>query len=88
MDLTGKVVVPPRYQSVSGIKDGFGVVKSGDLYGIIDEKGQTVLPIMYERFIYIFGANLFGVKSGDKWGYVNGRNETITDFKLDRKSTR
>lgn len=86
VDLTGKVVVPPRYQSVSGIKDGFGVVKSGDLYGIIDEKGQTVLPIMYERFIYIFGANLFGVKSGDKWGYVNGRNEAITDFVFDEPS--
>ena len=87
VDLKGEVVVPPRYKSVSGIKDWVGVVKSGDLCGIIDEKGWTVLPIMYEKFIFIFNANLFGVKSGDKWGYVNGRNEAITDFMFDEPST-
>lgn len=86
VDLKGEVVVPPRYKSVSGIKDGVGVVKSGDLCGVIDEKGRTVLPIMYEEFIFIFNANLFGVKSGDKWGYVNGRNEAITDFMFDEPS--
>nr|WP_315103456.1 WG repeat-containing protein [uncultured Fretibacterium sp.] len=87
VDLTGKVVVPPRYQYAGMIEEGVGVVKSGDLCGVIDEKGRIVLPIMYEEFIFIFDANLFGVKSGDKWGYVNGRNEAIRDFMFDKPST-
>ncbi|RRD62565.1 WG repeat-containing protein, partial [Fretibacterium sp. OH1220_COT-178] len=87
VDLTGKVVVPPQYKYAGVIQDGVGIVKSGDLYGIIDEKGRPVLPIVYEEFIYIFGTNLFGVKSGDKWGYVNGRNEAITDFVFDEPPT-
>ena len=87
VDLQGRVVVPARYKYAGMIKDGVGVVGSGDLSGIIDEKGRTVLPIMYEEFIFIFNANLFGVKSGDKWGYVNGRNEAITDFVFDEPST-
>ena len=87
VDLTGKVVVPPQYKYAGRIKDGVGIVESDDLYGVIDEKGRPVLPIVYEEFIFIFNANLFGVKSGDKWGYVNGRNEAITDFMFDEPTT-
>lgn len=87
VDLTGRVVVPAQYEFTGMIKDGVGVVRSGDLFGVIDEKGRTVLPIMYEEFICDFSANLFGVKSGDKWGYVNGRNEAVTDFVFDEPST-
>ena len=86
MDLTGEAVVPPQYRFVTHFKEGLASVgqKSGDetFEGVIDRHGKTILPIVYES-LSIVNHNLFVVRQGEKWGYVDSKGDAITDFLFD-----
>ncbi|GMQ56242.1 hypothetical protein AN1V17_06350 [Vallitalea sediminicola] len=48
-------------------------------YGVINSKGEEILPCIYDR-IYNYGYfldGLFMVEKDDKYGYVNAKNEVV-----------
>lgn len=45
-------------------------------YGVIDRKGNTIIPFEYDT-IYRSRYGIFPVKVGGKFGFVNSRNETV-----------
>lgn len=55
----GDVVIPPEYDTVSGMtSDKYAIVKKGEKYGIIDETGTVAVNIQYDeicthRMLYI-----------------------------------
>lgn len=60
IDENGKVIIPAKYDSVSGTNGGFLIVKQNDKYGLYNLSGKEVLPIKYERVVV--------------WGDISGMN--------------
>lgn len=49
IDLEGKYVINPQFDSAFPFTDGLALVKKGDLFGYIDEKGTYVIAPKYIR---------------------------------------
>ncbi|WP_413510974.1 WG repeat-containing protein [Myroides odoratus] len=55
------------------------LVQQAKNYGIINAKGEIVIPIKYED-IHIYSEGLIPVKKEGYWGYVDAKGEQIIDF--------
>lgn len=76
-------VVKPMYDSLSFLHDLF-LVKLGNKYGLLDQKGTIQLPIEYDLLKEQYYMNkLIGAKKGDKWGFVTLNGKAITSFRYD-----
>ena len=67
---------------VGSFQNGFSRVKKNDKYGFIDEKGNLICEIKYEKvssFIYGRAA----VKENGKWGVINEEGNPICEIKYD-----
>ncbi len=65
LDSDGHVVIPPIYDSAEAFDDGYSDVKMNNLYGVIDKKGNLVLPCEWDE-IYDSGlTDVWTVKKGD-----------------------
>lgn len=64
------------------IHDGFAVVKDGQLKGLINEKGEIVVPYGKYSDFGIAANGYIPVKSiqSNKWGMLNYKGEVIMDF--------
>ncbi|MBX2896896.1 MAG: WG repeat-containing protein [Cyclobacteriaceae bacterium] len=64
------------------IHDGFAVVKDGQLKGLINEKGEIVVPYGKYSDFGIAANGYIPVKSiqSNKWGILNYKGEVIMDF--------
>ena len=68
----------PTYKKVYLQPDerGWHVVKEKKKYGIIDDKGNIVVPIVYEM-AYPYSGNFACIQNDQKWGYVNRQGEEV-----------
>ena len=57
---------------------------SGDLYGMMDENGNEIVPFVYDDITTFLGANEFVVKKGNKFGVTNPQNEPLTEIIYDK----
>lgn len=64
------------YTSVSDFLNGFSSAKIDDKYGIIDNQGSTIIPIMYDSEIYEHN-KYFSVELDNKFGIVDIHNNII-----------
>lgn len=69
-------------------KNGFAIVKNGLFYGIINFKGELVLPFDYELIIhpiisYTNCCEEFYIMYYGKWGLLNEKAENITEPEFD-----
>jgi hypothetical protein len=65
------------------LDNGFAQVEKDGKYGVIDENGKYVVPIMYDemKFIVQHANNYFiGVKKNGKYGIINLKNELLYPF--------
>ena len=73
-DLEGNVIVPfGKYDWIDGFDQGLARVKigkqpnniadNGNLWGIINENGEEVLPVEYEQIWNFFGKNRYSTKA-------------------------
>lgn len=53
VDLTGNWVIEPRWERIGAFEDGYAVVGREEQYGVIDRKGETVLPFQYGSLRYL-----------------------------------
>ena len=92
MNMTGEIVMPLEYESISGFNNGLAIAKKGGFWGSIDKKGVEVIPFEYQRIIdYGYDDMLLARKSylnenGDvysKSGIINKNGEIIIPFIYD-----
>jgi hypothetical protein len=59
--------------------------KNGDnLYGMMDENGNEMVPFVYDDITTFLGANEFVVKKNNKFGVTNHKNEPLTEVVYDK----
>lgn len=63
----------------------FHSIKEDDKYGMEDNNGNVVISVIYDDIYY--GEGLFCVKKGDKWGYVNIKEEEVIPIQYDKASS-
>jgi hypothetical protein len=83
IDSLGQVYTKDRYKNTKLLDNGFAQVEKDGKYGVIDENGKYVVPIMYEemKFIVQHANNYFiGVKKNGKYGIINLKNELLYPF--------
>lgn len=51
--------------------------------GVFNDKGENILPVIYENIYNIYSNNLIGVSLNKKAGFVNLKNEIIIPFMYD-----
>ncbi len=49
LKLCEKEILPPTYDNIADFSEGFALVKEGNLFGFIDEKGTLVIETKYEK---------------------------------------
>ncbi|MCW3160691.1 WG repeat-containing protein [Chryseobacterium oryctis] len=57
-----------------------------NLYGIIDEKGDELVPFVYDDISTFISANEIIVKKGNKYGVINYQNEPLKEVVYDKYS--
>jgi hypothetical protein len=80
IDKTGKVVIPPQYESVSQFSEGLAAINSCDEAFFIDTIGKKVISGNYEFATPFFGglARVDGTtKDGRWWGYIDKTGKMI-----------
>ena len=91
IDYNGKIVIPLKLDAyiqsefqprLSAFKDGLAVVSKSNNKGVIDTKGEIVIPFKYED-LSGFSEGFSIVKKGNKYGYINKRNELIIPYTYD-----
>ena len=71
IDESGNVVVPTRYNAIGEFDEfGFAVMQRGEGIGVLDQRGEEILPPEYED-IKVLSEQLISVKSGREWRVVN-----------------
>lgn len=79
------IKIPFEYNQVRDFIRGFAAVKKGVKWGVIDSKGNVVIPFIYELLIGTENL-LFITKKIDKWGVINIENEEVIPLIYDSYS--
>ena len=62
--------IAPVYKEARYFKDGFAPVKDGK-WGVINEKGETAVPFLYDDAGPFVSEGLLAVKKDGKWGFID-----------------
>jgi hypothetical protein len=73
----GKKAFDLPYQFAESFKTGKSIVFDGEKYGLINTRGEILLPFVYDHIFYYKDAKVFAVKQGEKCFFVNEKNERI-----------
>ena len=91
-DLTGKIVIPQKFDQVSSFREGLAwvgtLVDDSDMwnrvyqYGFIDKSGEYVIEPQFEG-AGGFSEGLAPVKKDGKWGYIDKTGKFVIEPKYD-----
>jgi hypothetical protein len=70
IDLSGTIVIQPRFDYVDCFSDGLAAVQVKGKWGFIDRTGKLVIPANFD-FAFGFSEDLALVKVGKLWGYID-----------------
>ncbi|GAA5029811.1 hypothetical protein GCM10011506_18380 [Marivirga lumbricoides] len=79
--INGKVKFPEEYSRIEFFHDSLLLLTKDSLSGILNMKGDTILPFKYND-LKAGNTNLLAAKAGEKWGYINLNSDTIIDFQF------
>lgn len=86
--LSGKVIIPPRYDATSIPSEGLiavGQYTGKEMkWGFIDRLGKQIIPFIYdvvENFSEGYAAVCKLIDERYKWGYIDSTGKMISDFK-------
>lgn len=88
IDTLFKQTILPQFNMATAFYNDFSLVKKGSSYGIINIRGEEVLPIKYSK-IHYYGLSKYFVNGiavaskGDKWGFINNKGVELTKFIYD-----
>jgi len=80
MDMQGKIVIPPQYQSASYFINGLACVKRNGKSGFINKKGKVVVPLLYDGHLH-FKDGMAEVNINDQYGYINTAGKLVIPMK-------
>ncbi len=86
IDKTGKPITDIKYKYAEEFYSDNAVIGDFDAetyiyrYGMINKKGQEVIPVEYDQLKYLSEGLAMAYKDG-KYGYINAKNQVIIDFK-------
>src|SRR5690606_16977469 len=65
-------------------KDGYAIIRQGDLVGFMNTKGEIVVPVKFKK-AFNFENGYAKVLENDKWGLVDSSRKyfVITDYSSD-----
>jgi len=73
----GRIAVIPQYDSALPFNDGVAWVQTAEGWGLIDARGETVIPNQYiQQETISTSLSLVKAKNG-KWGAVSGRGKLV-----------
>jgi len=65
-------------------KRNYFVLQEGDKYGVINYKGEIIIPFEYDYLEPIYASNKFIAKKNNKYGLISSKKEIIKELKFDR----
>lgn len=65
-------------------KRNYFVLQEGDKYGVVNYKGEVVIPFEYDYLEPIYASNKFIAKKNNKYGLISSKKEIIKELKFDR----
>ena len=77
VDISGREIVPPKYDEVFPFEKGRAWVKLNGKYGMIDKNGKEVIPIKYDAGV-VSDEGIIWVKIDDKWGIMDTSGKEIS----------
>lgn len=78
VNLEGREIVSPQYDYIEPNPiDGFIHVTKGEKTGLINTKGEIVIPVMYASLITANEGMIAFMNVPQRWGYINLKNEVI-----------
>lgn len=91
IDADNNTIIPFEYQYIKRVSPNvFYVEKTNESqakrsFNFIDNDGNIVTEAGYDDIVYSsLSKDLFTVKKGNKWGFVNNELETVIPFEFDR----
>jgi hypothetical protein len=79
MDLTGKVVIQPKFSNAQAFHEGLAAVKfSNDLWGFIDKKGRIIVPGRFNE-VGRFSEGLARVVVDRRHGFIDKTGKYIIE---------
>lgn len=87
-DMTGKLVIPARYDNAGQFFEKCAIVKQNKKYGLIDSTGKLLLPVIYDNIdTRSLGEKIwFTLRTGDKNGLADPAGKLILPVKYDHIS--
>lgn len=76
-----------RFSSdINYFDDGNLFILHGDKEGVVDGKGNTILPMTYDDIKIFYGCGLIGVKKYDKWGFCDAKGSLKISYNYEEIS--
>jgi hypothetical protein len=85
--LTGKTVIPFKYDYAGKFHDELARVKLDGKYGLIDRNGKEVIPPLKYDDVGVFSEGLVALQLDGKWGFADMTGKTVIPFKYDLVGT-
>ncbi|MFV0605102.1 MAG: WG repeat-containing protein [Niabella sp.] len=84
----GEPLFTNQYTKVYSFAENTAVVMEKNLYGVINNKGEEVLPVAFHH-ISPTVEGMFGVQKDSKgqWAFFNTKGQAVTDYVFDNVST-
>ena len=70
-DLNGKMVIKPIYDHAEMFSEGFSTVSIGNKYGLIDENGKYVLPLLEMEYLGTVHNGVASFRANNKYGFMS-----------------
>ncbi len=71
-----QVVIPPVYEDLQGIKEGFIAFASQGKMGFLDKNGKSVVPATYKS-VGDFSEGFAKVQTADGWGFIDTTGRVV-----------
>ncbi len=80
IDKGGRGVILPKYDAVSGFNKGVSAVKLNGKWGLINQNGEQISPLIYDSInmmtglfnnVNLFNEDLIAVSVNKKYGFIN-----------------
>lgn len=95
IDLSGKEVVPCKYDWIGGVdewtteslfQDGVALIQSDGKWGLINKTGKEIVPCTYKDYYGLTrgGSGIFIISENGKYGCIDKNGKRIVDCNYDR----
>lgn len=85
----GEIIVEPQFSFLENERGRFWKARSGndrDGYFVLNDSGEILNDKTFDEVVlgYCHEEELIGVKSDDKWGYLNNNGDLVIPYQFDR----